>query len=443
MQLLLSKTTSNTSGKKRPRSHSPSASHHQHLLHMAVVTSLLCLVALTTTTTQAFVLASDRPSPNLPSNLNNKNIKEPIKEHAKYHQPLQTQPHPDTGLYSTVAIPLNQLQQQQQFLDEQHGEQPLELDFSSAIKTTKIDEDDVLEWASRFTSVEALREHFGTNQNKLWGDLQASTARRLYKTLLPRALLELSKLEEIKPEDLAPLAYQARLAAKIYARERCTVPARIAATLFDGFRQWMKYGKFQGNGMTFDQLWEKYAEKILHETEANQHLDHNDVSDDDDDDDEECGIDDCEEHYEEISEQVCRKIIERACVSNEGVDSLVLNPKRANRIQPDQQQLLEQIKAQLEHDMYQLLVPGGKADVKHHPAMKTEKLSSKNKNPGKFWRALGPLKRPTMEEQLKKRGAPRFHDRSKLWIHNDDDDDDDDTATTTATSDDELDGLHP
>ena len=52
---------------------------------------------------------------------------------------------------------------------------------------TKIpEEENVLEWAGRYTSVEALREHFGTNQNKVWGDLQASTARRLYKTLLPR-----------------------------------------------------------------------------------------------------------------------------------------------------------------------------------------------------------------------------------------------------------------
>ena len=95
-----------------------------------------------------------------------------------------------------------------------------------------LDEEEVLrrklEWAGRYTTVDALRETFSGYENKLWGDLQASTARRLYKTLLPRALLDLSQLGvgQLQPQDLAPLAYQARLAAKLYARERCTVPAR-------------------------------------------------------------------------------------------------------------------------------------------------------------------------------------------------------------------------
>lgn len=194
-----------------------------------------------------------------------------------------------------------------------------------------------LEWAGRYTSVEALREHFGTNQNKLWGDLQASTARRLYKTLLPRALVELSQLGvgQLQPQELAPLAYQARVAAKLYARERCTVPARIGATVFDGFRQWIKYGKFQAHGMTYDQLWQKYAEKIIHETENPE-------------------------------QDICLKIIERSCISNEGVDSLVLSGSNSNSnsrkkkersVSSQQQKLVEQIHAQLEQDMYQLLLP--------------------------------------------------------------------------------------
>ena len=186
------------------------------------------------------------------------------------------------------------------------------------------------EWVGRYTTVEALRQTFGGNENWLWGDLQASTARRLYKTLLPRSLLELAKLGvgELQPQELAPLAYQARVAAKLYARERCTVPARLAATLFDGFRQWIKYGKFQAHGMTYDQLWEKYSEKICHESEA------------------------AEEH-------VCLKIIERSCVSNEGVDRLVLKrgQQRPKNNDDEQQRLLESIHAQLEKDMYQLLLP--------------------------------------------------------------------------------------
>jgi hypothetical protein len=186
------------------------------------------------------------------------------------------------------------------------------------------------EWVGRYASVDALRETFGGNENRLWGDLQASTARRLYKTLLPRSLLELSQLGvgQLQPRELAPLAYQARVAAKLYARERCTVPARLAATLFDGFRQWIKYGKFQAHGMTYDQLWEKYSEKICAESESTE-------------------------------EHVCLKILERSCVSNEGVDKLVLKKKNNHHHNEEdaQQRLLESIHAQLEKDMYQLLLP--------------------------------------------------------------------------------------
>jgi hypothetical protein len=107
------------------------------------------------------------------------------------------------------------------------------------------------EWANRYTNLDSLRATFGSNHNKVWGDLDPATARRLYKTLLPKALLELVKVG-VEPEDLAPLAYQARVAAKLYARERCQVPACVACQLFDGYRQFKKYGKFQPCGMSYD-----------------------------------------------------------------------------------------------------------------------------------------------------------------------------------------------
>ena len=47
------------------------------------------------------------------------------------------------------------------------------------------------EWANRYTSLKSLRDTFGSNKNRLWGDLDPASARRLYKTLLPKALLEL------------------------------------------------------------------------------------------------------------------------------------------------------------------------------------------------------------------------------------------------------------
>jgi hypothetical protein len=158
------------------------------------------------------------------------------------------------------------------------------------------------EWAHIYTNLESLRDTFGSNQNKLWGDLDPATARRLYRCLMPRALLELVKVG-VQPEDLAPLAYEARVAAKLYARERSVVPARFAATLYDGLRQFQRYGKFQCHGMTYDQVWEKYHKVIM---------------------------DDPENHiYDDLTEQdvtakICLKILERSCSTNENIDRWVL-----------------------------------------------------------------------------------------------------------------------
>jgi hypothetical protein len=151
------------------------------------------------------------------------------------------------------------------------------------------------------TSVESLRRRFGTNHNKFWGDLDAKTARRLYKTLLPSTLLPLVKTG-VKPQDLAPLAYQARVAAKLYIRERSQVPYRIAAALFDGFRQLRRYGRFNTHGMTYEQVWQKYRKVVL---------------------------DNCEKEglrsgltEEDVATQICVKILERSCCTNQCIDRL-------------------------------------------------------------------------------------------------------------------------
>ena len=159
------------------------------------------------------------------------------------------------------------------------------------------------EWAHRYTRVQGLRDAFGNNKNKLWGDLDAGSTRRLYKTLLPNALCELIMdldLAYVKPEDLAPLAYKARKAAKLYARERCHLPTRIMAQLFDGFRALRTYGKFQPQGLTYSQIWDKYRRLILED------------------------VDDSITE-EEIVARTCLKIMERSCKTNAGVDKLFLN----------------------------------------------------------------------------------------------------------------------
>jgi hypothetical protein len=184
------------------------------------------------------------------------------------------------------------------------------------------------EWAAKYTSVDALRETFGSNRNTLWGDLDAATTRRLYKTLLPKALLELYNLG-VHAEDLAPLAYRARVAAKLYARERCNLPARVAANLYDGFRQWRKYGSFDTNGMSYQQIWEKYSKIILAECQGEEGLTEDDVA-----------------------AKICLKILERSCCTNEMVDKLVLS-KRSEEDQKD----LQHFTNTLEKDVRNLLQP--------------------------------------------------------------------------------------
>ena len=75
-------------------------------------------------------------------------------------------------------------------------------------------------WLAKYGSSDALQQTFGkyaTNQK-----LSPTQTRALYHTLLPRSLLALSELDILDPFDLAPLAYQARIAAKEYARSRCS-----------------------------------------------------------------------------------------------------------------------------------------------------------------------------------------------------------------------------
>lgn len=74
-------------------------------------------------------------------------------------------------------------------------------------------------WLAKYGSSHALQQTFGkyaSNQK-----LSPTQTRALYHTLLPRSLLALSELDILDPSDLAPLAYQARIAAKEYARSRC------------------------------------------------------------------------------------------------------------------------------------------------------------------------------------------------------------------------------
>eukprot|EP00536_Pseudo-nitzschia_multiseries_P017901 jgi/Psemu1/53076/gm1.53076_g len=242
------------------------------------------------------------------------------------------------------------------------------------------------EWADRYTTLEGLRETFGSNRNKVYGDLDVATTRRLYKSLLPTAVCELVLDVEVKPEELAQLAYEARKAAKLYARERCHVPARLFANCYDGVRSFRRYGRFQVEGMSYDQLFDKYYQRSALErsrknrtttttttTTTTAHNNNNNsraprsrwqrtrtrTKDFDDNDEEE------EEDWDEqdIVTQTCMKILESACRTNPAIDRLALsstsNGERRNKNKKKKMDLedMEKIAQTLEDDVRKLLDP--------------------------------------------------------------------------------------
>ncbi len=202
-----------------------------------------------------------------------------------------------------------------------------------------------LVWASKYTSIQNLRQSFGSNRNKLWGDFDAKTTRKLYHTLLPRALLGLYEVGLWSPEEVAPLAFEARLAAKKYARERCRLPGRLAAMVYDGFRSWKTWGTFSVEGMTWDQIWHKYESQILEEYIEDSRKNGDKI--------------DFHLLQEEITAQICLRILERSCNTNEAFDKMLLDDqhdktatKRRRRRNAERE--LARIKIKLDRDMEEL-----------------------------------------------------------------------------------------
>lgn len=200
-----------------------------------------------------------------------------------------------------------------QFQTQKRNEQPLP-------------KNEIEKWAQKYCTVAGLRESFGKNVHPFWGDYDVCSTRKLYKSLMPVALVELQQAG-VPPQLLAPLAYKARVAAKLYARERCQVPGRIAACLLDGWRQFRKYGTFDITGMSYQQIFDKYADLVL--SEATTEVDPDDVT-----------------------AKICSKIVERSCQSNEAVDRMFL--KNDDHLDSSTLEELEKIHSELEHDFKNL-----------------------------------------------------------------------------------------
>ncbi|KAL3792977.1 hypothetical protein HJC23_010990 [Cyclotella cryptica] len=177
-------------------------------------------------------------------------------------------------------------------------------------------------WAAKYTSLSTLRSTFGSNKNRFWGDFDPTTTRKLYHTLIPRALLALHDMGLSDVDELAPLAYQARMAAKKYARERSRLPGRIGSMVYDGWRQWRRYGKWAFDGMSWEQIWDKYESQILRETVGEVWLDGDEGSGDGSGAMQSLQLGELND--EELTTKICMRILERSVVTNEAIDKLFL-----------------------------------------------------------------------------------------------------------------------
>eukprot|EP01036_Dinobryon_divergens_P033509 gene33509-43302_t len=151
------------------------------------------------------------------------------------------------------------------------------------------------------TSLEALRQRYGTSRS-LWGEWSNKETRHFYKTQLPLAL-QIDGSLGLSLQERAELASACRHALRIYSRERCHLPGRILARLYDGLRHIHDFGYWSENGMTWAEVKQKYKKEVLRtmkvELAAGSH-----ISD------------------EELENRVYKIILDRACSTNAFFDKI-------------------------------------------------------------------------------------------------------------------------
>lgn len=226
-------------------------------------------------------------------------------------------------------------------------------------------------WMSRYGSLEALTQTFGPS--KRWGgDLSPQQTRALYHTLLPRSLLGLHELGVMNPEELAPLAYEARIAAKEYARSRCVWTGRLITAAFDQYRSLRDRGRLatsRTKSMSWDEIWEKYEGQIVEE-ECTDVLQLEDGS----------WSGSCrlleEEDQETLTMRIYLRILERSCATNQAFDSLFLKKKKGED-STDANTELDAIAAQLEEDVRSILLSSKESEIVQETVEKIEKEQMK------------------------------------------------------------------
>ena len=224
-------------------------------------------------------------------------------------------------------------------------------------------------WMSRYGSAAALKSTFGPSK-KWGGDLSPQQTRALYHALLPRSLLGLHELGLMNPEELAPLAYEARLAAKAYARSRCHWSGRLLTAAFDQYRSLRDRGRLvapfqKPASMSWDEIWEKYEGQIVRE-ECTEVLQLEDGSWQRGT----CKFLDEEDQRESLTMRIYLRILEKSCATNQAFDSLFL---KNNDGEDSTNKELAAIAAQLEEDVRSILLSSKESEKVEKTMEKMEK----------------------------------------------------------------------
>jgi len=216
-------------------------------------------------------------------------------------------------------------------------------------------------WLDKYGSLESLRKTFGAGPVP-YGDLTPQQARRLYHTLLPRSLVGLHELGVMEAAALAPLAYEARMAAKEYSRSRCLWPARLATEAFDQYRSLRDNGRLGGLPMTWEELWNKYEAQIVAE-ECTQALEGKKTKQ-------------TTSKEETLTMRIYLRILERSCATNQAFDDLFLKEGSNDRDIDD----LDAIAEKLEHDVRSILLrPKESAKAEKHADKVTKRVGKEIK----------------------------------------------------------------
>lgn len=107
-------------------------------------------------------------------------------------------------------------------------------------------------------SIDELRKRYGDGKNE-WSVYET---RQFYKQQLPRAL-QVDGFLGLSLEERAKMAARSRNVIRRYARERCNMPAGMAAKFFDGIRHLRHFGYWATDGLSWDDLKSKYAKEAV------------------------------------------------------------------------------------------------------------------------------------------------------------------------------------